>query len=69
MSNQLTQGEHMDIPETSTIKYVTISIDETVKNDLSDIAVAYAKTVGVRRISMNDLVLIMLKNFKETVIA
>lgn len=48
------------------LKYVTISIDESVRNDLTDVAHYYAKKIGMRKISMNDLMLIMLKNFHAT---
>lgn len=55
----------MEPTELSTIKYVTINIDDSLRSDLVDIAANYSKVIGVRRLSMNDLILIMVKQFKE----
>ena len=55
----------MDPSENITIKYVTISVDESVRNDLNEVAQRYAKKLGMRKLSMNDLTLIMLKHFRD----
>lgn len=52
--------------EPNAIKYVTVSVDYDVREELAKIANKYASTIGVRRLSMNDIMLVMLKQFKET---